>query len=180
MIRLTLVASAALLCACSNPDAAAPTEATESSDPGPSATPKGLEAHLRSEIGETADLRYAFASVDLNSDPAAEVLAYVSGRDVCGSGGCSLYVLTPTGGGWRTVTRTTVTQTPIGVLESTTEGWRDLAVSVGGGGMDAGWVRLSWNGASYPSNPTVLDGGSIDERTITTVIASDPEFSPLP
>lgn len=188
MIRTTIAACALFLAAaCGDPDAAVPADAASAEAPPlppaigePAPAPAGLEAFLRARNSDAGDLRYAFAPVDLDGDGAEEVLAYVVGPNVCGSGGCNLYVLTPDGDDWRTVTRTTVTQTPIGVLETSTGGWRDLVVSVGGGGMDAGWIKLAWDGDGYPENPTAVPAGGFEETAITTLIASDPVFAPLP
>jgi uncharacterized protein len=48
-----------------------------------------------------------------------------------------------------------VTNTPIGIATTTTEGWRNLIVRVRGGGTRARDVELRFDGRSYPSNPTV-------------------------
>jgi hypothetical protein len=167
------------------PSATAPA-ATPAAPPTTSqATPAGLETALRGLHADDGALTYAHASVDLNGDGTDEVLAYVMGPMVCGSGGCNLYVLAPDGGnggeGWRVVTRTSVTQTPIGVLPTSTNGWRDLAVSIGGGGADAGWVRLTYDGRTYPTNPTAPPATPLDSAPdVTTLIASEPDARPLP
>ena len=85
------------------------------------------------------------------------------------------------GDGWRVVTRTSVTRTPVGVLTTSTNGWRDLAVSIGGGGAQAGWVRLTYDGRTYPTNPTAPPATPLDGAPdVTTLIASDPDARPLP
>ena len=83
------------------------------------------------------------------------MLVYVRGRSLCGSGGCRLLVLTRTEAGFAPVSRTTVTWLPVGVLDTSTNGWRDLWVTVSGGGMPAGRRKLMFDGSAYPSNPTV-------------------------
>lgn len=51
--------------------------------------------------------------------------------------------------------RTTVTRTPVYVLETRSHGWHDLAVNVCGGGITTCYqARLSFDGSKYPSNPT--------------------------
>ncbi len=167
------------------PPAATTPAATPAPPTPPQAAPAGLEAALRGLHADDGALTYAQASVDLNGDGTDEVLAYVMGPMVCGSGGCNLYVLAPDGGnggeGWRVVTRTSVTRTPVGVLTTSTNGWRDLAVSIGGGGANAGWVRLTFDGRTYPSNPTAPPATPLDgPPDVTTLIASDPEVRPLP
>lgn len=167
------------------PAATAPA-ATPATPPVPSqAAPAGLETALRGLHADDGALTYAHAYVDLNGDGTDEVLAYVMGPMVCGSGGCNLYVLAPEGEdggeGWRVVTRTSVTRTPVGVLTTSTNGWRDLAVSIGGGGAQAGWVRLTYDGRTYPTNPTAPPATPLDGAPdVTTLIASDPDARPLP
>ncbi len=95
------------------------------------------------------------ARIDLNADGRDEVIVHVAGRDVCGSGGCLTLVFTPDGDAYRQIMRTTVSRTPIGIAETRTGGWADIVVGVGGGGLADGRAILSWDGAAYPSNPTV-------------------------
>src|SRR6185312_4006667 len=47
---------------------------------------------------------------------------------------CRLYIFTPEQEGWYQEGALTVTNPPITVLNSSTNGWRDLAVQVAGGG----------------------------------------------
>ena len=201
MIRSALSVSllpmlALALTACGQPDApepappvaqpAAAPAVTPATPPVPTqAAPAGLETALRGLHADDGALTYAHASVDLNGDGTDEVLAYVMGPMVCGSGGCNLYVLAPDGGnggeGWRVVTRTSVTQTPVGVLTTSTNGWRDLAVSIGGGGAEAGWVRLTYDGRTYQTNPTAPPATPLDGAPdVTPLIASEPDARPLP
>lgn len=200
MRRAALFASAALaVAACGQPAAVDPAREAAAAPPAPDAAqasaqtpaqtptqtpappPAGLEAALRRLNTDGGELRYAWAPVDLNGDGTQEALAYVVGPMACGSGGCSLYVLAPDAADWRVVTRTTVTQTPIGVLSASTNGWRDLAVSVRGGGAPAGGVRLAFDGRGYPTNPTTAPATPLEgQPDVTTMIAADPEFRPLP
>lgn len=198
MIRSALSVSLApvlalALTACGQPDTPEPATPVPPAAPAPAATPPaasqatpaGLETALRGLHADDGPLTYAFAPVDLNGDGTDEGLAYVMGPMVCGSGGCNLYVLVPQGEdggeGWRVVTRTSVTRTPVGVLTTSTNGWRDLAVSIGGGGAEAGWVRLTYDGRTYPTNPTAPPATPLEgQPDVTTLIASDPDARPLP
>jgi hypothetical protein len=98
---------------------------------------------------------YKRADADINGDGHLEALLYVTDQDYCGSGGCTLMVLSPKGSSYRVVLRSTVTQLPIRVLPTSTRGWRDIGVTVAGGGITRPYVaRLRFNGNRYPSNPT--------------------------
>ena len=99
---------------------------------------------------------YKRADADLNGDGRLEAFVYVTDRDYCGSGGCTLVVLSPKGSSYRVVLRSTVTHLPIRLLASSTSGWRDVGVTVAGGGITRPYMaRLRFNGHRYPSNPAV-------------------------
>ena len=119
----------------------------------PAVTPAAVAA-IRQSLESTDPASYAAAEVDLNGDGRNEVVAYITGAGLCGSGGCSAVILTPSGSGYRVVTQTSVTQLPIRVLTTRNRGWLDLAVGVGGGGRHAAMARLKFDGAAYPDNPT--------------------------
>ncbi|MBA4805118.1 MAG: hypothetical protein H2038_10740 [Brevundimonas sp.] len=80
---------------------------------------------------------------------------YLTGRDYCGSGGCTLLIHRTAGGRVEALGRLTVVQPPVTVLPTTTNGLPDLAVRIAGGGIEPGTAILTFDGASYPSNPTV-------------------------
>jgi hypothetical protein len=118
---------------------------------------QSLHTYVQGLVGDRAsdpDARYALGRADLNGDGREEALVLMQARSWCGTGGCTLFVLTPVRGGWRTVTRMTVTSAPVRVLATRSRGWRDLAVAVGGGGIRGGEAILRFNGRTYPSNPT--------------------------
>ena len=107
--------------------------------------------------------RYTVALADLDGDKKPEALIYAMATsegggqaDLCGSGGCDLYVLAMTPTGYREITDISVARPPVRVLSTTTNGWRDLGVMVAGGGIIRGYeARLRYDGHSYPDNPTV-------------------------
>ena len=100
--------------------------------------------------------RYLYATADLNGDGQPETIVYILSSGWCGSGGCPMLILTTQNAHYKVITRTTVTQLPIRLLPSQTNGWQDLAVSVSGGGIRPGYeAKLAFNGRKYPSNPTI-------------------------
>ena len=129
--------------------------------------------------------RYSVALVDLNGDNRPEALIYAMSTspggqqsDLCGSGGCDLYVLSLTATGYRQISDISITRPPIRILPTTTHGWRDLGVTVAGGGVTKGYeARLRFDGRSYPTNPTVSPAGRSKTTIGKVLIANDP---PLP
>lgn len=101
------------------------------------------------------DKAYRIVETDLNGDGVPEIVAYLSSQDFCGSGGCRLLTLQRRPGGAKAVMNATITRPPIRVLSTASHGWRDIAVQVGGGGLRPHEVVLKFDGAAYPSNPSL-------------------------
>ena len=122
-----------------------------------------LKSYMEHEQREKdTTTQYLLAMVNLKDDGAPVVIVYVSGRTWCGSGGCTMLVLVPKDDSFNVVAKTTVTQLPVRVLTTRSNGWHDIGVWVQGGGIQPGYeAGLSFNGRTYPSNPTVPPvGGS--------------------
>jgi hypothetical protein len=112
-----------------------------------------VRAFVQRELGTS---RYKRADADLNGDGRTESLIYLTDPKYCGSGGCTLIILSPSKNRYRVVMRSTVTQLPIRLLSTSSHGWRDIGVTVAGGGIARSYeVRLRFNGRRYPGNPTV-------------------------
>ena len=100
--------------------------------------------------------RYSAAFAELIGAKVPEVVVYVSGSAWCGSGGCSTLILRKESDSFKVITPTTVTRSPISVLQSTTNGWHVVSVWVQGGGIQPGYTALlPFDGKAYASNPTV-------------------------
>jgi hypothetical protein len=113
----------------------------------------GVRSFVRQALQTSS---YRRADADLNGDGRKESLVYLTDPRLCGSGGCLLLVLSPKGSSYRIVMRTTVTNPPILVLRTAAHGWRDVGVTVRGGGIIRPYMaRLRFNGLRYPSNPTM-------------------------
>lgn len=131
---------------------------------GASAAPpspaESLHAFLQSTFAdarrEWRDTSYVAAFADLNGDGRDEALVSLQSGLFCGSGGCALYIYTPAGRSWREVAELTIVNAPVRLLNARSRGWRDLAVSVRGGGVDRpGEVRIAFDGRTYASNPSL-------------------------
>lgn len=118
----------------------------------------GLPADVQNAIRRifgADELRYFDGVADLNGDGKDEILVYVVGPMVCGTGGCKLLVFAPEGTGHRLVSSISVVQPPVRASLHRSSGWRDLIVHVAGGGAKSRDVALAFDGKSYPTNPTV-------------------------
>ncbi len=115
-----------------------------------------IEPRLREMYADFgADTRYFDAAVDLNGDGKDELIVYVVGPMVCGTGGCNTLVFTPGVSGYEMVGDIALTRPPIRVSSQSTNGWRDLVVHISGGGIQPGFDgEIPFDGTAYQSNPT--------------------------
>ncbi|MGH8853677.1 MAG: hypothetical protein ACREWI_05295 [Telluria sp.] len=180
---LVLGISCGLVACSDSPAGKAPNEARRALAQGALAPPAADQADptsdpavlafLRKELGDTA-ANFRAATRDLNGDGKREVLVYAYGQDVCGTGGCLLYIVTPRDAAYRVVGKLSVTQPPIRLLDRSSKGWRDLSVGVAGGGAQARQVRLSFDGRSYPANPTTLPASAGVSPDAGELLIADP------
>jgi hypothetical protein len=99
--------------------------------------------------------RYLYNRVDLNGDRRPEILLYLYGQTVCGTGGCNLFIFQEMGReNYRLVTQMSLARNPVVVTHNRTRGWNDLVMFVSGGGMRGQYVTLRFNGQTYPENAT--------------------------
>lgn len=103
-----------------------------------------------------------------------------SGPEYCGSGGCTLLILSGGGeGDYAVLGETTITRAPIRVLSTSTNGRPDVAVQVAGGGVEPHEALLVFDGTRYPSNPTVPPARRGDGAEGQVVIAEDAALTSL-
>jgi hypothetical protein len=137
-----------------------------------------IEAAIRREVGD-GSFTYTYNLVNLSKAAEAEVLVYMKGRDYCGSGGCTTFVLAENNGEYRVVTAISVTRTPMIVSPHRTNGWKDLIVRVSGGGLSPEYMVLAFDGKTYPDNPTVKPASRLLRNVTGTGYlsgADKPEF----
>lgn len=97
---------------------------------------------------------------DLNGDGRQDALVLMLGRAWGGTGGQTMFIFKGGAEGFQFVSRMTCVSLPmpgsVCVTNERSEGWRDLAIRVSGGGAKAKFVRMCFDGQRYPLNPTVL------------------------
>jgi hypothetical protein len=126
--------------------------------PAPSsAAEESLQRFVREYVRDyEKGTRYFRAFVDLDGHGRNAVIVYLVGPDWCGTGGCPTLVLVPEASSYRLVGEISISRPPIRVLAKTSEGWRNLAVWVEGGGIRPGYeAELRFHGKRYPSNPSM-------------------------
>jgi hypothetical protein len=140
-----------------------------------------LQTYLKPKSGEDRTTRYVDAFADLNDDGVAEAVVYIGGARWCGSGGCLTLILSPERSSYRVVTTITITRPPIRALNRASNGWRDLGVWVQGGGIQPGYeADLSFDGKTYPKNPSAPPARRLDrEPGGQVIVASSQGGKPL-
>lgn len=171
------------LAACSEappaaPDANEEIAAVEDVSPAPANAEEDIRHFLLQEYPDAAPMQYALAWHDLNGDGADEAIVHIVSSYFCGTGGCNTLVLTPAGPMWSKVAEISVSRTPVTVLDTSSNGWKDITVAVGGGGGAAGNALLKFDGTAYPANPTVAPA-TMTEEVGTELLAEDGELVTL-
>lgn len=163
-----------------SPAANVPAQPTLTGAPAPAAADAvadRLKAWVKREYADMELLMLKSGRADLDGDGRNEVLAYVGGPMVCGTGGCNLVVLKDDGKAFAKVGNISVSQMPVGVLESRTNGWRDLAVTTYGGGAKERIMKVPFDGRKYAQNPTVAPASEVE--TIGTEVIAEGELERL-
>jgi len=140
-------------------------------------TPQVLAA-VHAQLGAkgfSPDARYAIAYSDLNDDHHPEAVVHLEDSGLCGSGGCTTFILTETEAGWLPLGRMSVSRLPIYRLPDHHGGWFDLGVYVSGGGTAPGVRAVRYSGTGYRSNPTkgALVGRLPQQATIVLPATSE-------
>jgi hypothetical protein len=140
-----------------------------------------LQGYLRDPFYDHKATRYFSSFIDLKDDGTQQVIVYFTDQRSCGSGGCTTLILTPKDSSYEVVTSITIAWPPIRVLASKLNGWRDIAVQVHGGGVVHPYeAKLSFNGKTYPRNPTVPPAQRLAEKVAGEVVVPlEAEGKPL-
>ena len=110
---------------------------------------KQLNVLLKKDIPAMAkeDRFFYYEAFDLNNDQKNEYLVGFSNSYLCGSGGCSGYILNNNGS---IINYFTVTDFPIYVTTSSTENFYDLLMKSGGL-----FHHIKMKNGKYPTNPSI-------------------------
>jgi hypothetical protein len=121
--------------------------------------------------------RYSAVFVDLKDDGNRQAIAYVTGRDWCGTAGCTLLILEPLGVEYRLVGRIPGVRLPISVMATKSSGWHDIAVTVRPNGCEPMYRgMLSFDGKNYPIRTRRLTAKVSSKEVISNTSRSIPLY----
>jgi hypothetical protein len=103
---------------------------------------------LANNLVDSFSRRFILFEYDLDNNGSNEIFTGFTGPFFCGSGGCTILLLAANGD---IITTFTVTDYPVVIASSTTNGWKDLYLESRGK-----FHLATFNGKTYPSNPTLL------------------------
>lgn len=123
--------------------------------------------YLKDELKFLTDIdrKFQMYMIDLNNDGKDEYFVRFSSPYFCGSGGCTFLLIDRYA---KIITKFSVMDPPIYLTEEKTNGWLNLYV------YNYGSHRvLSYNGKTYPSNPSVVPKTKLNKEKIKKTIFDD-------
>lgn len=135
----------------------------------PAVDSASIQTYIAKDAQSEGPFAFDMVEVDLNGDGKEEVLVQMTDDSFCGRAGCTMFVLEKDeAGGFVRKMRATITNSPVRVLEASSQGWRDLGVTVRGSAMTPPYeARMRFDGKAYPSNPSMepevpaTEGGTV-------------------
>jgi heat shock protein HslJ len=134
-----------------------------------------LRRALGSAGGGMGRMSYVHARTDLDGDGRQDVLVYLMGPYVCGTGGCTLQVFRQGARGYRLVSSFPTSRLPIIVSQTRRNGWRDLWRLQSGGGAPPTYVREAFDGRGYIEKQRIPAAGGAPAGT--TVLGGNPSLA---
>ena len=148
-------------------------------DPALEAAILAVSPDLRRPLGSAAGgmgrISYVHARTDLDGDGRQDVLVYLMGPYVCGTGGCTLQVFRQEARGYRLVTSFPTSRLPVIIPAAGRSRWRDLWRRQSGGGAPATWVREVFDGRGYRSKERFPAAGGPPAGTV--LLSGDPSLA---
>lgn len=113
--------------------------------------------------------KFQFYQIDLNNDGENEVFVNFITSYFCGSGGCTILLLSNQ---FEPITKFTVTRTPLFAEQTLENGWRILLTK-----SEGELKEMIFNNGTYPSNPSLIEKAPYDAPSGHSEIMFDPNFS---
>ncbi|WP_426042359.1 hypothetical protein [Brevundimonas sp. TWP2-3-4b1] len=149
-------------------DSAAPVAAAAAVQASPVTDP-AVDRAVQAAEGDGDTLTYVARGIGDGDDRITLVYLFPSH---CGNAGCTLLVYGGEGDNLVPLGRTTIVETPIRVLSTSSNGRPDLGVMTG-----EGEALLAFDGQTYPANPTVAPARIVTDAQGTAMI-TDADLPP--
>jgi hypothetical protein len=81
------------------------------------------------------EIRYFYNKIDLNNDKIPEIFVYLLGPYFGGTGGQGAAIFKIENGNYKLTDKFTLVRIPVIVSDNMTNGWKNLIMSVSGGGV---------------------------------------------
>lgn len=134
-----------------------------------------LREYVLKQTRDGKGTRYSAGFADLRDDGIREPIVYLSGDGWCGTGGCTVLILDPDDHSFRLVTKVTVSRPPIRVLPTKSNGWHDIGIRIKGGGVQTSYEsELSFDGKTYPRNPSVPPARKLIKSASGIIVVNSP------
>lgn len=121
-------------------------------------------------IIDESQRKFQLYQIDLNNDGNNEVFVNFMTSYFCGTGGCTLLLLSPE---LKPITKFTVTSTPLWVEQTMKNGWKIILTRSQGE-----LKELIYTNGTYPSNPSMVAKAPYDAASGHAEILFDNNFSP--
>jgi len=105
------------------------------------------KADIDNNIIDSFSRRFIFFQYDLGDDNSKEIFVGLTGPYFCGNGGCTILLLDNKA---TVITSFSVTDYPVIVANTKTNGWKDLVLYSG-----RKYRLVKFDGKKYPSNPSM-------------------------
>ena len=161
---------------------AMPAPAAERSDALPRLDPL-LKTWLRKELGPpdaTAEQAFptrAVSAIIPLSATKNQVMVYVAGSTLCGTGGCPFYILEFDGKTYHTIGKV-MGQLPIRLIAGPYGQHPDLTITVGGGGVTQAYAtKLHFAGGHYPMGGGIFAGPALKNPKTGFLMLTDTDHA---
>lgn len=110
---------------------------------------KMYAADLAINLIDSFSRSFCLFEFDMNGDGSSEIWVQHNGTYFCGTGGCTLMLLSQQG---KAITTFTVSETPVVIANESNKGWRNIYINHKGK-----YRLLTFDGKSYPANPSLIE-----------------------
>lgn len=121
-----------------------------------------LKDDLSKDLIPQEERKFIYGMYDLNGDGNNEYFVAPRGGYFCGSGGCTIYLLSSEG---KTITRFTLADFPVSVSTDKVNEWNRIYINSKGEQHP-----MDFNGKSYPSNPSMVKAEKLPQDKVAATL----------